>query len=133
MPAPILIPALASVIGGGAAAGAAVYGAKKNSKAAETAARYQTQQANYGADLEAKSAQAALDFAKQQEAQRHAEFQSTQDQNYQLWLAEQAKDDGRYNDRRARLDPYAQWGVGAIGQIMRPIPGSGSIGSIARG
>lgn len=134
MPAALLIPALVSAGGAGAAAGASIYSSKKNSKAAETAARYQANQANYAADLEAKSSAEALAFAKEQEAARHNEYLSTQDRNKQIYDSELARDDDRYNARQANLAPYRALGVGSIGQLMRPFAATpGSIGSMMGG
>lgn len=134
MPAALLIPAIVSAAGAGTAAGASIYASKKNSKAAEAAAKYQRDQANYGADLEAKSAADALAFAKEQEAARHSEYLSTQDRNKQIYDAELARDDDRYNTRQANLAPYRAFGVGSIGQLMRPLGSApGSIGSMMGG
>jgi Flp pilus assembly protein TadG len=131
MPAVVpFIPLITGAIGGGAA----VYGAKKSTHASEAAARYQANQANYAADLEAKSSAEALAFAKEQEAARHNEYLSTQDRNKQIYDAELARDDDRYNTRQNNLAPYRAFGVGAIGQLMRPLGSApGSIGSMMGG
>lgn len=126
--------ALIGLATAGASAGASVYGAKKGSHAAEAAAKYQQQQANYAADLEAKSSAEALAFAKEQEAARHNEYLSTQDRNKAIYDAELARDDDRYNTRQNNLAPYRAFGVGSIGQLMRPLGSApGSIGSMMGG
>lgn len=129
MPAAILIPAIASVAAGGAAAGAAVYGSKKSSSAAKSAAQYQTSSANYAADLESKAADRALEFTKQTEAQRLKEWQITQDRNKAIYDQETAREQGRYNDLQARMQPYRNFGAGALGQLSQPIYGAGSLGA----
>lgn len=131
MPAAVLIPALATAAGGAAAAGASIYGSKKNSQAARASAQYQANQANYAADLEAKSAADALAFAKQQEDQRHQEFVSTQAQNKAIYDADVARQQAMYDQRQANLAPYRTFGYGSLAQLARPIPRAGSIGSIA--
>jgi hypothetical protein len=130
MPAAMLVP----LIVGGVSSAASAYGAKKSSKAAEAAAKYQANQANYAADLEARSSAEALAFAKEQEAARHNEYLTTQDRNKAMYDAELARDDDRYNTRQANLAPYRTFGVGTIGQLMRPLGSApGSIGSMMGG
>lgn len=125
MPAAVAVP----LIVGAASAGASVYGAKKNSSANKAAAQYQTNSANYAADLEAKAAERALVFAREQEAQRAKEFAETQAKNRAIYDTEQAREQGRYDDLQTRMQPYRQFGVGAIGQLGRPIPRAGSLGA----
>lgn len=119
--------AIATLIGGTATAGAAAYGAHSNSSAANRSAAYQSQQAKYAADLEAKASADALQFAKEQEAQRQKEWMLTQDRNRAIYDAEVGRDDLRYQTRQNNLAPYRQFGAGSLGQLMRPIPGVGSL------
>jgi len=62
------------------------------------------------AELEAQAAQAALDFAKQQEEERKREWQQTQDRNYQI-----------YQDEQKRLEPYRRFGRNSLFQLSQPI------------
>jgi len=64
MPAAIAGPIIASAVGAGATAGASIYGSKKQSKAAKEAASVQE-----------KSDQAALDYAKQQDALSRQDYE----------------------------------------------------------
>lgn len=95
-------------IGAGIGAVGGMYSAKKQSNAAE-----------HSANLQASGAQSALDFQKQAEAQRHAEWQQTQDKNFAL-----------YQDQQERLAPYRAIGAAAVGQLGKPIYGA-SIGDLA--
>jgi ribonuclease HI len=122
--------AVATGIAGIAGAGASVYGSKKSSRAAKTAAQYQSNQANYAADLEAKAAAASLEFAKQQEAQRAKEFADTQARNKAIYDAEVTRDQGRYDQRQSGLAPFRQFGYGSLSQMAQPIPRTGSLGSM---
>lgn len=123
---------LGMVIGGGLGAVGSIYGSKKQSHAIEQAARYQQQSANYAADLEAKSTAAALEFAKQQEAQRAKENADIQARNKAIYDAEQAREQGRYDTRQGQLAPFRQFGYGSLGQLAQPIPRVGSLGSMVR-
>lgn len=133
MPAAVLIPAIATLAGGGVAAGASIYGAKKTSSTAQAAAQNQAAQAKYAADLEAQGNANALAFAQQQEAERAKEFQQTQQQNLGLFQQDQARQQANLDARTTRLAPYTQFGAGAIGQLGRPIPAGGSIGAMFQG
>lgn len=87
MPAAIAIPALASVIAGGAAAGASVYGAHKQSSAANKAAKLSTDAANHAADVGGQSAREALDFQKQEAERTAAQAEADRKANYDQWAA----------------------------------------------
>lgn len=117
----------ASIIGAVGTGAATAIGARSSSRSAQRAADYQTQQARYAADLEAKASADALAFAKEQEAQRQKEWMLTQDRNRAIYDAEVGRDDQRYQTRQNNLAPYRQFGAGSLGQLMRPIPGVGSL------
>lgn len=104
-------PAVGAAIAGAATAGASIYGANKSASSSDRATRASVDAANRAAELEAKSAQDALDFAKTQEATRKAEWEATQQRNFEQYLAQQA-----------RLAPWRRLGVGSIGQLAQPIP-----------
>lgn len=127
MPAAVAVP----LIVGAASAGATAYAANRSSSAAKRAAGIQGRNADYAADLEAKAAQDALTFAKEQEAARQREWQMAQDRNHQIYLGERAQEQQRYDTRRQDLAPYRQFGAKTLGQLARPIPGMapGSLGS----
>lgn len=118
MPAAVAIPIITGAMG----AGAAVYGANKQSAGARAAAASQASTANYAADLESKAAADQLTFAKQQEAERQAEWQKTQGQNQSNYLADVARQQGNIDAKVGRLSPYINWGYGSIGQLMQPTP-----------
>ena len=126
MPAVAAIPWLGTAIAGGAAAGATVYGAHKSSSAQQRAAELGSASANQAGALEAKAAEDALTFAKEQEAQRKLEFQQTQALNLD-----------QYRQSQARLEPYRRLGAGTIGQMAQPIPDwqarPGSLGQMMTG
>lgn len=126
MPAAVAIPAIATAVAGGSAAAASIYGSRKASKASEAAARYQTQQANYAADLEAKAAAEALKFARETEDTRRREFQQTQERNYGLHLADLAREDRLIAERRARNDPFRNFSLGALGGLQKPLYAPGT-------
>lgn len=131
MPAAIAIPAII----GAATAGASVYSARSGNKASTAAARLQTQQANYAADLEAKAAAEALEFTKAQEATRRAEFNQAQARNYDLYQRAEARDEARYAQDQANKKPFREFSLGAMGQMGQPIykPGQrrpGTLGSL---
>ncbi len=118
MPAIAAAPAFYAAIAGGAATvGATVLSNRASGKAAKQQART----AQTAAQIEAASQKEALDFAKQQEATRQAEWQKAQDQNYRVYLTQ-----------RKDLEPYRRAGAGAIGQMARPISGyrAGALGQI---
>ncbi len=96
--------------GAGTAAGGTI-GSILSSRGQTKAAKYQTDYANRAAELEAKSAQDALSFAREQEAERKKEWEATRDLNYGIWRA-----------REANLRPFRSFGMGAIGQLAQPIP-----------
>ena len=99
------------LVSGGIGSIANVYGGKQAQKAQRYATDAAVAAQNRAADLEAKSAQDALAFAREQETARQKEWQSTQDRNYALWL-----------QQRRDLSPYRRLGTGAIGQLAMPIP-----------
>lgn len=115
----------AMLLGAGLAAGSSAYAANRAGSSANRSARYQTDYANRAADLEAKAAAEALAFEKEREARRRAEFDSIQARNFE-----------QYQLAQGRLAPYRALGRGAIGQLMKPIPGKtqpGSIGALMGG
>lgn len=101
-----------------------IYGTRAANSANQRAAQAQADANRYAADLTAKGNEAQLAFLKEQEAARMREWQLTQDRNEALYNAETAREQGRYDDTQARLAPFRAFGVGAIGQLGRPIPGS---------
>lgn len=107
MPAAIAIPLLAAA----ASTGTAAYVAHEQSSAAEKSARLQTDAANRAGELEAAGASDALSFAKQQEAARQKEWQAAQDLNYTIWAR-----------RQRNLQPFVNFGTGALTQLGQPIP-----------
>lgn len=119
MPAIAAAPVFYAAVAGGAATLGKAY---MDSRSAKSATKAQVEAANNASAIEAKSAQDALDFAKEQEAARQREWQSAQDRNYGIYL-QQRKD----------LEPYRRLGAGAIGQMARPIPRSGSLGQMIGG
>lgn len=117
MPAAIAIPLITAA----ASTGTSLYAAQRQGSGANRAAQLQTDAANHAADLEAKSAADALTFAREQEATRRGEFQTTQDRNY-----------GLYQEQQARLSPFRRLGAGAVAQLGQPIP-RGTIGAYMGG
>lgn len=85
-------------------------------------ARTQGQAADRAAELEAQAARETLAFLKEQEATRQREFAETQ-----------AKNEALFREREARLAPYRRMGAGTLGQLARPIPRGGSLGSLMGG
>jgi hypothetical protein len=116
----------AAAISAAASASASAYGAHKTSGAARKSAELQAASANQAGALEAKAAEDALTFAKEQEAQRKLEFQQTQALNLD-----------QYRQSQARLEPYRRLGAGTIGQMAQPIPDwqarPGSLGQMMTG
>lgn len=98
-------------VGAAVSAAASAYAAHRSSKANTYATQMGTEAANRAADLEAKSAEEALAFAKEQEATRRREFEQTQQQNYGMWLKQ-----------REDLSPYRRLGAGSVLQLAQPIP-----------
>lgn len=70
------------------------------------------------AQLQAQSARDALDYTKTHDTQQRQDFLDTQNRNFAL-----------YQQAQARLDPYRQFGQGSLDQLMRPIPGVGTLGA----
>jgi hypothetical protein len=68
-----------------------MFGAKKQSDAAENVAQQQSAAAKYSADAQQKSAADALAFQKQQAAQSLANAQAAQQGNYNQWAARQGR------------------------------------------
>jgi hypothetical protein len=121
---------LGTLFGGLFGAGASAYGNSKQTQASNEAARVQADAANRAADLQAKAAADALAFTKEQEARRQLEWQNTQDWNAQTWQEQYNYTKQLEADRQARLRPYQGLGVGAVGQMSKPIPGAGSVASL---
>lgn len=113
MPAAIAIPALATAIGGVAAAGASIYGANKTSSAN-----------THAADLQSQAAEQQLAYTKQQAAIDQANFIATQKANY-----------GQYAARNQYLSSLGQI-LGAPPRTLGPAPSyqsvnpDGTLGSI---
>lgn len=124
MPIAAITPAVATLLAGGAAAGAGVYAAHAAGSSANKAAQYQATTANQAAQIESQSAADALAFQREQEAQRQKEWQSTQDRNYGIYQEER-------DYRRGNLRPYQQLGTRAIGQLLQPIVQRPQPGSVA--
>jgi hypothetical protein len=78
---------LGTALAGGAAAGASLYGAHKQSSAATKAAQMQVDAANHAADLQKQSNDAALAFQKEQAARDQAMAEATRHGNYDLEAA----------------------------------------------
>lgn len=70
------------------------------------------------AQLNAEATQRALDFTKEQEAERKREWEATQQRNYEL-----------YQEQQARLEPYRRFGRGSLAQLGQPIYAPGSLGA----
>lgn len=70
------------------------------------------------AQVQAQTAQNALDYTKTHDAQQRQDFLDTQNRNFAL-----------YQQAQARLDPYRRVGQGSLDQLMRPIPGVGTLGA----
>lgn len=107
-----------------ASAGSSIYAANKTASTAQASAATQAAAANRAAELEAQSSSSALDFTKQQEAERQAEWNATQARNFQIHQDDVAREQGRYDALQARLEPYRRFGAGAVSQMGQPIPGS---------
>lgn len=95
MPAAILVPALATVIGGGAAAGASIYGAKKAGSAADKSAAAQS-----------AASREALEYTKEKDRVERADALAAERANYEQYMA-----------RERRLSPYRSAGQGASNTI----------------
>lgn len=111
---------------GSLATGVAALGASAvSSRSANKSAKYQVGAANRAGDLEAQAAREALAFEKEREAARKAEFDQIQARNFE-----------QYQQAQQRMEPYRALGRGAIGQLMKPIPGKpqpGSMGALMGG
>lgn len=99
---------LGTALAGGAAAGAGIYSAKKQASAAKSATAAQVQASNRAAEIEAQAAREALAFQKEQEATRKAEFEKAQALNFQ-----------QYQEQLARMAPYRNVGLAALGGLSR--------------
>lgn len=84
MAGPLAIAAVPAAIG----AVGSIFGSKSSSNANRQATQASTAAAQRAAELEAQSASAALAFAREQEAARQAEYQKTQDYNFNIWKQE---------------------------------------------
>lgn len=107
--------AMGLLIGSLVAGGSQVVGSKLQTNAAKKAAKLQTDSANVAADIQAKSAKEALDYAKGVENTRRAEWDQTQNLNYD-----------QYRTRENNLQPFRDvgaQGVQILGATVRP--GSG--------
>jgi hypothetical protein len=111
-------------------AGASAYGNSKQTQAANEAARLQADATTRAAEMQAKAAADALAFTKEQEAARAGEWQKTQDWNAATWQQQYDYTKQLEAEKQARLRPFQGLGVGAIGQMSKPIPSTGSIASL---
>ncbi len=88
--------AIATLVGGGAAAGASIYGAKKASKASEKAA-----------EISDQASREAIAFEREKEARRQTEWDRMMAEEEARWYAEQE-----------RLAPYRAASEGALAQLV---------------
>lgn len=102
MPAAVAIPAIATVIAGGTAAAAGIYGSNRQSQAARDAA-----------NASERSTQEALALERENEARRREEWDKTQEFNEQVYREEVARDQSRYGDTRAD----AEWEKNRAGTL----------------
>lgn len=103
-------PVGAQLVGGGMAGIANIYAANKGANAASESARLQAEGIARAQELQSRDNAETLKFLKEQEATRKAEQEKAQSLNY-----------GIYQDREANLQPYRNWGIGAMAQLGRPI------------
>lgn len=127
MPAAIAIPLITAA----ASTGAGIDANHASNSAANRAAGVQSNTANHAADIESKSAADALQFQREQEAERQKEWQSTQDRNYGIYQDETNYGRAQTAQRYANLAPYRNLGTGAIAQLMQPINQRPAPGSVA--
>lgn len=99
--------AAAAITGGSLIAGGVI-----QSRANTGASRTQTSAAERAAALEAEAAAKTLAFQRQQAKIAEQNFRESQAFNRKV-----------YTDQQARLQPYRQFGTGAISQLSSPIPG----------
>jgi hypothetical protein len=116
-----------TVIGAGIGALTSLFGMHSANKSNDKAAQLQYDAAMRAAQLQATAQAQQLDFLKAQEAQRQKEFADTQTLNKGIYDQDVAREQGRYDDLQARMAPYRQFGVGALGQFQNPIYPNGSI------
>lgn len=102
--------AIGTIAASGGAAAATAYGAHRTSDAAEEGARLQSRSADKAAGVETKDSVAQLDFLKTQDARQNAQYLEEQQYARQQEAA-----------RLARLAPFRQTGLAALGQLMTPI------------
>jgi hypothetical protein len=108
--------AMAGIIAALAAGGSAATGAALQSRAVGKAAKLQTDSATRAAEIQAAADREAMNYAKEVEATRKAEFDKTQALNLD-----------QYNQRERRMTPYrdlGEQGVTLLSHLVRP--GSGS-------
>lgn len=98
MPAAIAVPAIASVIAGGTAAGATIYGSRKAGQSARRAS-----------EIQSKSDDAALQFERERDAEAKRQWEAQQQFEQQKYAAQEEQ---RLHDRaladqaEARRAPY---------------------------
>lgn len=88
-------------------AGASIYATKAATGANREAAQ-----------IQAQAARDALDYTKTHDAQQRQDYLDTQNRNFAL-----------FQEAQARMDPYRQFGRASLDQLMRPIPGVGTLGA----
>lgn len=110
MPVFALGPAAATAfwgaVGTGAAAGASIYGAKKQSGAAKDAAR-----------IESEELDKQLALERENEQRRREEFDRVEAEKKRQYDAEQAQMAAQYNAEQARREPYRQLSRAALTQL----------------
>jgi hypothetical protein len=130
----------AAIISGVAGTAATVYSASKQSSTSKALANQQGTAASQAAELEAKSAADQLAFLREQEATRKAEWEKTQAANLAMYNSSYGTANAQYQQRQENLAPYRGLGLGALGQMGRPIPqvvapktAAGTIGALIGG
>lgn len=111
MPAAIAVPAIASVIAGGAAAGATVYGSRQASRGARRAQ-----------DIQSRADAAAMEEARQQREEDRRRWEAEQEMQRQQWAAqeeERAYHRRLAEEREARAAPYRAASAAALGNLGR--------------
>lgn len=127
-----------------------IYGARASAAAGRDASAAQIAAANTSAAAQAKATADALKFQEDQLAEQKRQFDATQAQNYGLYQDEtaynrgvQARSEALTRDqiayqreqeaqRRARLLPYSNAGLGALAQVGQPMPRTGTLGTLMR-
>jgi hypothetical protein len=127
MPAAVAIPAIATVVGGGLAAGAAVAGSRSAQRTQREASRMEND-ATMAALADAREQRAYEQrLAEEDRAYERGRYAEDRDYTRAKYADERDFDRGQFANYLGRLDPYAKVGANAVTGLASSLPSVASV------